>query len=158
VGDLFGLSGDRDENEAMENAAYDEDHAAMRLREEKLDVSKHSVRTGEVTLHKDVIEETQSVDVPVTHEEVIVERRALNGVPSDEPIGEEETIRIPVSEERVDVDKDTIVTGEVALRKRVVEETERVTDTVRREEAHVEVDGDPDVVEATAAVDVDDDL
>lgn len=156
MGDLFGLSGDRDENESLENAEYtDEDHATMRLREEKLDVSKHRVQTGEVTLHKDVIEETQSVDVPVTHEEVVVERRAVNAVPSDEPIGEAETITIPVSEERVDVDKDTVVTGEVSLRKRAVEETERVTETLRREEAHVDVDGDPDVVEATA---VDDDL
>lgn len=156
MGDLFGLSGDRDENESLENAEYtDEDHATMRLREEKLDVSKHRVQTGEVTLHKDVIEETQSVDVPVTHEEVVVERRAVNAVPSDEPIGEAETITIPVSEERVDVDKDTVVTGEVSLRKRAVEETERVTETLRREEAHVDVDGDPDVVEATGAVDDD---
>lgn len=156
MGDLFGLSGDRDENESLENAEYtDEDHATMRLREEKLDVSKHRVQTGEVTLHKDVIEETQSVDVPVTHEEVVVERRAVNAVPSDEPIGEAETITIPVSEERVDVDKDTVVTGEVSLRKRAVEETERVTETLRKEEAHVDVDGDPDVVEATGAVDDD---
>lgn len=136
------------ENENLEGVDRVEETAAMRLREERLNVSKHNVRTGEVVLHKDIVEEQQSVNVPVSHEEVVVERRAVGAVPSDEPITEEETIRIPVSEERVDVDKDTLVTGEVALRKRVVQETQQVTDSVRKERAHVEVEGDPDVVDS----------
>jgi uncharacterized protein (TIGR02271 family) len=151
MGGLFGF-GD-DDNERVENVERIDDDATLRLREEELDVHKHSVQTGEVLLHKDVIEETQSVDVPVTHEEVVVERRAISATPSDEPIGEDETIRIPVSEERVDVDKRTLVTGEVALHKRAVQETEQVTDTVRKERARVEVEGDPDVIEATTAED-----
>lgn len=135
------------ENEDLENVGRAEESATMRLREEELDVSKHRERTGEVALHKDIVEETQTIDVPVTHEEVVVERRAVSAAPSDEPIGEEETIRIPVSEERVDVDKRTIVTGEVALHKRIVQETAQVSDTVRKERAHVEVDGDPNVID-----------
>ncbi|HYG57076.1 MAG TPA: YsnF/AvaK domain-containing protein [Symbiobacteriaceae bacterium] len=157
---LFGLFANEDENErehlneSLESAEHVEDSATMNLREEELDVSKHSVQTGEVALHKDIVEETQTVDVPVTHEEVVVERRAVNAAPSDEPIGDEETIRIPVSEERVDVHKNTIVTGEVALHKRAVQETEHVSETVRKERAHVEVEGDPDVIEASAHDDV----
>ncbi|HYF96105.1 MAG TPA: YsnF/AvaK domain-containing protein [Symbiobacteriaceae bacterium] len=133
----------------LDNVNHEEapESATMRLREEELDVSKHRERTGEVAVHKEIIEETQTVNVPVAHEEVVVERRALEARPSDEPIGEEETIRIPVSEERVDVDKRTLVTGEVALHKRVVEETEEVTDTVRKERAEVEVDGHPNVID-----------
>ncbi|HWI60552.1 MAG TPA: YsnF/AvaK domain-containing protein [Symbiobacteriaceae bacterium] len=147
--DLFGLGGGTNDTERLENVDELEDSATMRLREEELDVSKHSVRTGEVALHKDIVEETQTVNVPVTHEEVVVERRAVNAAPSDEPIGEEETIRVPVSEERVDVDKHTIVTGEVGLHKRAVQETAQVTETVRKERARVEVDGDPNVIEET---------
>lgn len=161
MGDLFGgLFGtnDTNENEAIEEAteveavdavAEVEDGATMHLREEELDVSKHRVRTGEVTLHKEIEEETQTVNVPVTHEEVVVERRAVSAAPSDEPIGEEETITIPVSEERVDVDKHTIVTGEVALEKRAVQETQQVTETVRKERARVDVDGAPRVIDET---------
>ncbi|MDF2629814.1 MAG: hypothetical protein K0R39_3645 [Symbiobacteriaceae bacterium] len=145
MNDLFGFLGD-DEDERIEAVERTEDNATMHLREEELDVSKHRVQTGEVTLHKDIVEETQTVDVPVTHEEVVVERRAVSAAPSDEPIGEEETIRIPVSEERVDVGKHTIVTGEVSLHKRAVEETHHVTETVRKERAHVDVDGDANVV------------
>lgn len=145
MGGLFGFD-DEDKKEAVDRT---EDRATMRLREEELDVSKHAERTGEVTLHKDVVEETRSVTVPVSHEEVVVERRAVSATPSDEPIGEEETIRIPVSAERVDVDKHTVVTGEVSLHKRSVQETEEVTETLRKERAHVDVDGDPEVIDAT---------
>ena len=147
---LFGMNDDRDEIESLESVDRAEESATMRLREEELDVSKHRVQTGEVALHKDIVEETQTVDVPVMHEEVVVERRAVNAAPSDEPIGEEETIRIPVSEERVDVAKNTIVTGVVGLRKRAVQETAQVTETVRKERAHVEVDGDPNVIDDSA--------
>lgn len=147
MGDLFGAF--QPENENLENVDRVDDSATMRLREEELNVSKHSEQTGEVVLHKDVVEETQTVNVPVTHEEVVVERRAINAAPSDEPVGAEETIRIPVSRERVDVDKNTIVTGEVALHKRVVQETEQVTDTVRKERAHVDVEGDPNVIDTS---------
>lgn len=158
MGGLFGLFGDDgiNENERLEEVD-DRDSATMRLREEELDVSKHRVQTGEVTLHKDIVEETQTVDVPVTHEEVVVERRAVSATPSDEPVGEEETITIPVSEERVDVDKRTIVTGEVSLQKRAVEETEHVTETVRKERADVDVDGDANVVRDAVTDDADDD-
>lgn len=135
--------------ELQDNRDHVDDSATMHLREEKLDVSKHSVQTGEVMLHKEIVEETQRVDVPITHEEVVVERREINAAPSDEPIGEEETIRIPVSEERVDVGKHTIVTGEVSLHKRVVEDTAEVTETVRKERAHIDVDGHPEVIDAS---------
>ncbi|WP_438445722.1 YsnF/AvaK domain-containing protein [Gorillibacterium sp. sgz5001074] len=117
----------------------------VRLREEELDVSKYSVKTGEVILHKDVVEETRSVNVPVTHEQVVIERRTLNEF-SDEPVGSDEVIRIPVSEERVDVNKRTVVTGEVEVHKHAIQETKEVNETVRKEVARLDVDGNPDIV------------
>lgn len=149
---LFGWGETEERDELTETV---DDEATMRLRAEELDVSKHAVETGAVTLHKDIVEETQTVNVPVSHEEVIVERRAVSAAPSDEPIGEEETIRIPVSEERVAVDKRTVVTGEVGLRKRTVQETAQVTETVRKEVADVDVDGQPRIVESAAAAEDD---
>jgi uncharacterized protein (TIGR02271 family) len=121
------------------------DDGKLRLRQEELDVSKYSVRTGEVTLHKDIVEEQKTVHVPVTHEQVVIERRAVNEH-SDIPVGEEEVIRIPVSEERVSVGKHTVVTGEVELHKRSIEEVREVNETLRKEEARLDVDGNPDIV------------
>ena len=117
----------------------------MRLREEQLQASKQPVETGSVGLHKEVVSEQQSIDVPVTHEEVYIERRPGTGQPSDKPVGEEETYRVPVREEQVTTSKQNVDKGEIAVGKRQVEETKRVSDTVKREEAHVEREGDVNV-------------
>jgi uncharacterized protein (TIGR02271 family) len=124
------------------STASTEDEQRLKLREEQLQVQKQQVETGEVRLRKDVVSEEQSMDVPVMHEEVYVERRPGSGQPSDQEIGEGETYRIPVHEEQVMVEKQAVVREEVALGKQSVQETQRVTDTVRREEAHIERDGD----------------
>lgn len=114
----------------------------LRLREEQLDVSKNKVQTGEVNVRKEIIEEQKTINVPVSHEEIVIERRAVNDDSTAEPIGADETIRIPVSEEQVEVHKNTVVTGEVEIHKREVQGTEQVQDTVRREEARVDKSGE----------------
>lgn len=139
----------------FQNDAYDDkddkkettDDGTLRLRQEELDITKNKVNTGEVTLSKEIVEDQKTVNVPVTHEEVVIERREINSEPSDSPITSEETIRIPVSEEKVEVGKHTVVTGEISAHKREVEETEQVTETLKREEAHVNSSGDTDIVD-----------
>jgi uncharacterized protein (TIGR02271 family) len=117
----------------------------VQLREEELRAQKQPVQTGEVGLRKEVVSEQQTIDVPVTREEVYIERRPASGQPSDTPIGEGETYRVPVREEQVTVEKQPVVREEVALGKRQVQDTQRVSDTVRREEAHIEQSGDVNV-------------
>jgi uncharacterized protein (TIGR02271 family) len=117
----------------------------LKLREEQLQAQKQPVETGEARLRKDVVSEQQSMDVPVTHEEVYVERRPGSGQPSDKPIGESETYRVPVRDEQVSTSKQTVETGEVAMGKKQYQDTQRVSDTVQREEAHVERSGDANI-------------
>jgi len=117
----------------------------VQLREEQLRANKQSVESGAVGLRKDVVSEQQSFDVPVNREEVVIERHAASGQPSDTPIGEGETYRVPVREEQVTVDKQPVVREEVSLGKRQVQDSQRVSDTVRREEARVERQGDVNV-------------
>ena len=120
------------------------DERVLHLREEQLSVNKQRAQTGEVELRKEVVTEQKTINVPVTHEEAFIERRAVTDtIASDTtPIGEGESIRVPLSEEPVNVSKETVVTGEVSIGKRAVQETQQVTDTVRREEARVEQEGD----------------
>jgi uncharacterized protein (TIGR02271 family) len=136
---------DYNANAATMPATETEGEQSLKLREEQLRVQKQPVQTGEARLRKDVVSEQQSMDVPVTHEEVYVERRPGSGQASDTPIGESETYRVPVSEEQVTVEKQPVVREEVALGKRKVQDTQQVSDTVRREEAHVERAGDVNV-------------
>jgi uncharacterized protein (TIGR02271 family) len=119
-----------------------EEAQPIQLREERLQATTEQVQTGEVDLRKEVVTEQQTFDVPVTHEEVYIERRAGSGQVFDTPIGEGEAIRVPVSAEQVNVAKQTVQTGEVSVGKRAVQETQHVTDTVRHEEARIERKGD----------------
>jgi uncharacterized protein (TIGR02271 family) len=126
-----------------------EENRSLRLREEQLRAEKERVQSGEVRLHKDVVTEQQTINVPVTHEEIVVERRPVSAGQVDDatPIGQDEIIRVPVSEEQVNVTKTPVVTGEVSIGKRAVEENQPVTDTIRREEARVEGTGDVPIEE-----------
>lgn len=119
----------------------------IQLKEEKLDVEKNKVQTGEVTIEKRVVEETETKNVPVSHDEVIIERRPVTDqeqVETTEPLlandGTEELV-IPVTEEQLDVKKRTEVVEEVAIKKEKVTENKQVTDTVAKEEIDIERDG-----------------
>lgn len=147
LSDIFGTGNDEETRKETIKEASDEG-AKLLLRKEELGINKDRVQTGEVELSKEIIEEQKSVDVPVTREEVVIERRTLNNEQSNSPITDEETIRIPVSEERVIVDKHTVVTGEVSAHKNIIEDNKHIDATLKREEARINKFGDPDVIES----------
>jgi uncharacterized protein (TIGR02271 family) len=123
----------------------------LQLREEQLEVEKERVQAGEVWLRKEVVTEQRNVEVPVTREEVVIERHAAAGDEAAEgAIGEGEEVRIPLMEEEVRVEKTPVVREEVSVSKREVQDTERVSETVRREEARIESQGDVLMSERTA--------
>jgi len=125
----------------------------VQLREEELLAQKRDVEAGAVNVRTDVVSEQRTLEVPVTREEVYVERRPVEGREvSDRPIGEGETIRVPVYEEEVTAEKRPVVREEITVGKQAVEETERVSGTVRREEARVERTGDVEVQGGTPRV------
>ncbi|KMT21929.1 YsnF/AvaK domain-containing protein [Clostridium cylindrosporum] len=126
------------------------DNAKLRLHKEELDINKYSVQKGEVELGKEIIEEQKTVEVPVTREEIVIERKCINNESSNSCITNEEPIKIPVNEERIDVDKRTVVTGEVSAHKRTIESTERIDETLKREEVLVNKIGNPDVVDSSS--------
>jgi len=122
-------------------------HQTVQLREEQLQARKTPVQTGSVHLGKDVVEEQRTMDVPVSREEVYIERHPVDRRPADQPIGESETesIRVPITEERVQVEKQPVVYEEVGVGKRQTTDHQQVSETIRREEARIETEGDVDV-------------
>jgi len=117
----------------------------MQLKEERLHADKRPVETGEVTVRKEVHTENKTMEVPVQREEVVIERTPAHGRASTEGIKAGEQIRIPVREEQVSVSKDAVVTEEVKVGKRTVQDTEHVSGQVRKEEVKIEQTGDVDV-------------
>ena len=115
----------------------------IQLKEEQLNVSKHNERVGEVVINKKVVEDQKRVEVPVMREEVVIERHKVNQVvPNGTHIDQKsQEIRIPVMEEQVNVNKQTVVTEEINVGKKQVHGTEVVNETVRKEEAYIQNKG-----------------
>jgi uncharacterized protein (TIGR02271 family) len=121
----------------------------IQLLGEMLRVHKERVARGEVRVRKEVVSENRTVQVPVTREELVIERTDVSGeVPTNARIGEDKEIRIPLTEEQVRVEKQPVVTGEVRVGKKQVQDTRNVSDTVRREEVKVDREGDVNVDES----------
>jgi uncharacterized protein (TIGR02271 family) len=109
--------------------------------EERLGVSK-SQSTREATITKTPVTETKTIEVPVTHEEISVERRPVSGTSTssaaaDRPVESEQEIRVPLKQEQVQVTKQPYVKEEVAVKKKPVTETKTVSDQVISEEVRV---------------------
>lgn len=115
-----------------------EDEESVRLHEERVNVDKENVETGEASVDKHVVEETEEFDVPVEKEEVTIERRPVNEkVDSDFESNEDDSVHVPLHEERVNVDKENVVSEEIVIKKNKVQDTEHVSENVRREEADI---------------------
>src|SRR5256885_6644657 len=115
----------------------------IQLRGEMLRTHKERVQRGEVQLRKDVVTQNQNIQVPVTREELVIERTPGSGQVSGE-IGRDQEVRVPLSEERVRVEKQPVVNEEVRVGKRQVQSNKQVSDQVRHEELHVDKEGDVD--------------
>ena len=111
----------------------------IQLLGEVLRVHKERVNRGEVTIRKEVITENQTIQVPVTREELVIERRAVDAdTPASGSIGENNEIRIPLTEERASADTSTVVREEVAVGKKPVQEVRDLSGQVRHEELVVD--------------------
>ena len=95
---------------------------------EVLRVRKEKVSNGDVQVRKESVTQMETVQVPVTREHLVVEHTDGRG-----RADAEHAIRVPLSEERVHIDKDTVLREEYKVGKREVMQNESVTDTVRRE-------------------------
>jgi len=127
---------------AADTTTTDTQDVRVPVYEEDLVVGKRQTEIGDVRLHKDVVTEQETVNVPLQQERVTVERVAV-----DQPLDAatvkdaftERDIDVPVKGEEAVVGKQARVVEEVRLRKDVVTEQEQVSDTVRKE--RVVVDG-----------------
>jgi uncharacterized protein (TIGR02271 family) len=118
------------------------------VREEVLQAHKKWVEIGDVILRKKVITEEKTFTVPITREELIVERRPARAEFSDQPVQEGEmqnialepgeTFRIILHEEEVRIEKYPVVSEEILVSKRQIEETRAISDKLKREEIHIE--------------------
>ena len=102
----------------------------------------------EVVLRKEVVTEDKTITVPITREELVIERRPTSLQPSDQPVQAGETLeealkdggtlRIVLHEERVRIEKYPVVLEEILISKRQIEEQKPISGTVKREVVYIE--------------------
>jgi len=97
--------------------------------EEQLQVSTEWVETGRVRVNKQVHEETQTIDVPVTHELIDVERVPINRVVDEVPLSRQEgdTLILPVVREEVVTTVRLVLVEEVRITRRQEQATDQQT-------------------------------
>ena len=125
------------EQETTNQETETEGEGNIPLTEERLDISKRS-QENQATITKKPVKETKTVEVPLTREEVSIERRSPKGGSETEaqssPIQSEEEIKIPVRREEAEVTKKPYVKEEVAVKKKKVTDKKKVTEDVTSEE------------------------
>ena len=112
-----------------------EEETTVPLIEERLNVSKKT-STSDYTITKEPITEKKTVEVPVTHEELVVERRRSKdqSVSSAQgPVKSRTEIKVPLMREEAEVTKEPVVKEEVVVKKKPVTETRTVSDTLIKE-------------------------
>ena len=119
---------------------------AMTRSEEELRVGTTERERGRARLRKYVTTQEQQVTVPVSREEVRVEREPITDANLDAatsgPAISEEEHEVTLREEEVVVDKRAVPKERVRLDKDTVTEERQVAEEVRKEQ--IEVDGDQD--------------
>jgi uncharacterized protein (TIGR02271 family) len=115
---------------------------AMTRSEEELRVGTRSEERGRARLRKYVVTETETHTVPVTREEVRVEREPITetnrDAATDGPSISEEEHEVVLHEERPVVGKETVPKERVRMTKDVERDEEQVSDQVRKE--HIDAD------------------
>jgi uncharacterized protein (TIGR02271 family) len=117
---------------------------AMTRSEERLNVGTERVETGKVRLVKHVVTEQQQVNVPVSHEEVRVEREPITAANRDAAMSgqdiDEAEHEVTLHAEKPVVRKETVPMEQVRLSKDRVSDERSVSGTVRKEQIEVQDD------------------
>ena len=124
------------DSDSIQETTTDErdiDEGRIPLTEEKLDVSKR-YQEDQATITKKPVNETKTVEVPVTREEISIERRPASGQKeAQSPIQSEKNIKIPLKREEAEVIKKPYVKEEVAVKKKKVTDKKKITEDVTSE-------------------------
>src|ERR1700753_32810 len=139
---------DRQEFDDRQEAGYVQDTAghasgettgdeAMTRSEERLNVGKETVEAGRARLRKHVVTENVTRTVPVSHEEVRVEREPITDANRDdavagEPLSEDQH-EVTLRAERPVVEREAVPVERVRLGTERVTEYAQVSDSVRKE-------------------------
>jgi uncharacterized protein (TIGR02271 family) len=112
----------------------EESETTVPLIEERLEPRKKEV-IEEATIVKEPVKENKDVEISLTHEELVLERKPLSEPrpTEDNPVDIRTEIKVPLKREEVESTKQSYVKEEVVVKKKPVTQTRTVTEEVTTE-------------------------
>ncbi|GLB58696.1 YsnF/AvaK domain-containing protein [Cytobacillus sp. NCCP-133] len=140
--DHYGISPSSEKGSQVQANDHSEayrEHASAREKEEKLDIKKLAEKSGDVEPAKKVVKEQQNIGVPVSNEVAFIKSRKRATINAEEqtPIDQDEIIHVPLKEEVLHFEKKPVVTEEIVIGKKKVQDMEIITENVEREEVDI---------------------
>lgn len=117
-----------------------QEDVTLKLHKEELQINKKLVETADVKVYKKTYTEEKQILVPVTREELIIEKKLLN--PESGADATIETTRIPLREDRIEVTINPTILNDVEIYKNQYEETVQINENVKEEKVHINTIGD----------------
>ena len=116
--------------------AVDEDESETHIPviEERLEPTTKVV-IEQATIAKEPIKETKTIEVPLTHEELVIERKTDEDyrLTDEKPVESRTEIKIPLKREEVEAAKQSYVKEEIILTKKQVTEARTITEELASE-------------------------
>ena len=125
-------------DESLNNTKEEEEEEVIPLMSEELDVNKTEL-VDEATITKEPIKETKTEQIPIMHEELVIEQRPVNENSQSLPSNNNEEfklvetntqIKIPIKREEVEITKKPYVIEELVVKKKAVTKTQTITEEI----------------------------
>jgi uncharacterized protein (TIGR02271 family) len=113
----------------LEDDQEQDSETTVSLIEERLEPRTKQVME-EATIVKEPVKETKHMEVSLTHEELVLERRPLSEpqMTDEEPVDARTEIKIPLKREEIETTKQSYVKEEVIVTKKPITETKTITE------------------------------
>jgi uncharacterized protein (TIGR02271 family) len=141
----FYTSSTNEDSDQMKIINNTDTKTKLKLREEKLDIYKKLAITGEVSIRKEFITEEKTIVVPLTREELIIEKKNLEKN-SSKKNNENEVIRIPINEERFEIVKHKVALEDVSVYLHQFQDKVHIDEILKKEMLKIETEGNAKVL------------
>jgi uncharacterized protein (TIGR02271 family) len=135
-------------------AEDDEPVPPLQLREERVRVETEPVEVGRVRIQKRITEWTETLQVPLRREDLVLEVLPGSGVVriDGRDLQPGEVVELPLIQERATANKETVVSEDVHVRTVSTDVAEHIPVTLQREELVVEPEGAVELLASDDAV------
>lgn len=143
-----------EENISSHKKLLDDSAITLQLKEEQLDIAKKWIETDKVNVYKETFLEEKSFTIPISREELVIERRPADSQTPEHKDISQEVIRIPVSEERVEFTKHKITLEDVSIYKQQLEDIKHIEAIIKKEKEKITTFGSPKVIDNETSSDI----